>query len=362
VLPLNRKGAYGLLDRRARRHLLLQIGAAIQNPVTVLGRGALLWVAAVFALCSACQQPKSPARLRLGLVNLHSYGLLYVAEDHGFMQDEGVDLELSRFEAGRDALDQVAAGKLDLATVYLTPVAIRTLQGLELSAITRLHFSTGLHAIVARAGSKIRTDVDLKGKKLGFTPNTSSEGFVRSYLATHGLDREDVQLVPGDPLKLIELLATGEVDAACLWHPRVWDAEDRLGGASTQLTSNVYMEISMLVGMRARMAELEPALLRLLKALARAEALADQNPQVLAESLRKRFPQLPEERLKFLLQHARFEIGLSNIMLTALEQEAHFLAQPGTAAAPDLRQVLRPDLLMKVAPQAVTLSSMRGEL
>ena len=80
-------------------------------------------------------------------------------------------------------------------------------------------------------------------------------------------------------------------------------------------------------------------------------------PQLVESTLRPRFPQLDEAQLAAIVSHSRFEVGLSNLLLSTLRQEGAWLEQRGEPRAERIRfrDVLAPGLLEELAPESVTL-------
>jgi len=82
-------------------------------------------------------------------------------------------------------------------------------------------------------------------------------------------------------------------------------------------------------------------------------------PQLVETTLRPRFPQLDQAQLATIISHSRFELGLSNLLLSTLRQEGAWLEQRGEPRADRVRfrDVLAPSVLEELSPEAVTLLS-----
>jgi ABC-type nitrate/sulfonate/bicarbonate transport system substrate-binding protein len=318
-----------------------------------------LWpLVAPFLVGIACSsRPTAPVTIRVGHAAVPSFALFYLAEDSGLFEAEGVRVETSPRESGFRALDAAFSGALDVALVYSTPVTQRALAGDDIAVVGTLHRADRLEAIVTRAGSSIRTAADLAGHRVGFTPHTSTERLVDLLLAESGVDPASVQRVPGSPAELLALLGTGEVDAAALWAPGLFAAQHRSVEPVSVLTTRSHIEISMLAGRRQTLRNKREAVLRLLRALVAAEGLARQDPIAIRRAVHRRFAELEEEDLETIQKQARFEVRLSNVLLTSLRQEAVWLEQHGGARARGvrLRDIPDPEPLESFAPDLVTL-------
>src|SRR5512145_2771385 len=109
---------------------------------------ALLPAAAVSLLLAACSRGDRE-RLTLGVPHLPAFGLVFIADARGYFAANGLEVEQRRFATGRDALAALAAGDVDAATAYVTPVATRASRD-DLEVLTTLHASTRLTRLLAR--------------------------------------------------------------------------------------------------------------------------------------------------------------------------------------------------------------------
>jgi len=320
-----------------------------------------LWPLAVPCLVvMACSsRGPAPVTIRVGHAPVPSFALFYLAEDAGLFEAEGVRVESSPRESGFRALDAALSGALDMALVYSAAVTQRALAGDPIAVVGTLHRADGLEAVVTRAGSSIRTPADLAGHRVGFTPHTSSERLVDLLLAENGIDLASVQRVPGSPAELLMMLGKRQVDAASLWAPGLFAAQHRSTEPVSVLTTRSHIEISMMAGRRQTLRDKREAVVRLLRALVAAEGLARQDPITVRRALHRRFPELEEGDLDTIQKQARFEVRLSNVLLTTLRQEAVWLEQHGSTRASGMRirDIPDPEPLESVAPELVTLLS-----
>jgi NitT/TauT family transport system substrate-binding protein len=103
----------------------------------------------------------------------------------------------------------------------------------------------GLYRLVARRSAGINSLKDLKGKKIGTFPRTSSAFYLVKELETVGLKESDVTIVPLAPvMEISRALVDKEVDAIAIWEPAAQDAVDRLGDDAIEFrTKGLYREI-----------------------------------------------------------------------------------------------------------------------
>ena len=307
---------------------------------------------------AGCEQPpETELRFRVGYPDLPSTLLLYVAQDHRLFAAEHLRVEAKVYPTGREALAAAIAGELDAVVVYSTPLVLAAMHGEDVVVVTTLHRSDGLTGLAVHPQAGIRTAADLRGRRIGVTPGTSSQTTLDVVLAESGLEPSDVQAIPGQPKDLMAALEAGQLDAASLWVPNLLLATGEGPGKARLLTSEVYAEMSMLAGMRPRIESRRMETRRFLRALLRAEAMIRRRPRLVETTLRPRFPQLDDAQLATIISHSRLELGLSNLLLSTLRQEGAWLEQRGESRADRIRfrDLLAPGLLEELAPESVTL-------
>jgi ABC-type nitrate/sulfonate/bicarbonate transport system substrate-binding protein len=141
---------------------------------------------------------------------------LYLADELGYFEDEGVDVQFEVADGSSAAVQQLVAGNADAAlpapSAFLQGVA----QGQDLRWVYSYQYSN-IFDLAAPADSDIDSIEDLAGGKLGISELSGGEvPLVRGVLRDAGLvEGEDVELVPvGEGSALtVEALETGQVDA-----------------------------------------------------------------------------------------------------------------------------------------------------
>ena len=81
--------------------------------------------------------------------------------------------------------------------------------------------------IVARRNRNIHQPADLKGKRIGFCPNTSSEYFLLAFLLVTKIPLSEVILVNITAAGLVEAIVNGDVDALSGWDTIVYDSKNK---------------------------------------------------------------------------------------------------------------------------------------
>jgi len=241
---------------------------------------------------------------------------------------------------------------------YLTPVALRSFEDAHLRILTSLHHSHENTAVVARSDRGIRSVADLRGKRIGVPRDTSAEFFLQTLLTLNALRPREVEVVDVAPDAMPDLLAAGSLDAIAMNSPYRERARRRLGEGAVELSSKVYTEMTVLLTRDDVLETRRGALIKMLRALARAECLAQDSPREALAVLRGRFPREPQEELDAQWAQIVPHLGLHNLMLTALNREAEYLRSRRSIsrARPEFRDLVAAGPLREAIPEAVTLA------
>jgi NitT/TauT family transport system substrate-binding protein len=128
---------------------------------------------------------------------------------------------------GREASAQLVAGKVDAATGNETQASLASIQQPQLRIVLTL--AECRYRIVARRSAGIGRIADLRGKRIAFTPNTSSEYFLATMLATADLKLADITPVKLEPEQMPPALQDQRADAMAMWEPQPQIALNALG-------------------------------------------------------------------------------------------------------------------------------------
>lgn len=136
-----------------------------------------------------------------------------------------------------------SSGRADVATHAETQALKFSLKHPDLRII--LTIAEGHYRIVGRKSAGITSLEDLRGKKIGTIPGTSSAYFLREMLAKAGLSEADVTIVRIWPLTgMPQALAGGAVDAITIWEPAMQKVVNAIGDDAIIFSDkNAYREI-----------------------------------------------------------------------------------------------------------------------
>jgi putative hydroxymethylpyrimidine transport system substrate-binding protein len=136
---------------------------------------------------------------------------IIVADQLGYFERAGLDVEIVAPADPNDPPKLVAAGEADVAISYQPQLHIQVDQGLPLSRIGTL-VATPLNCLVTLETGPVQKITDLEGRKVGFSVGGFEDALLKGMLGHHGLGLDDVELVNVN-FALSPALLSGQVDA-----------------------------------------------------------------------------------------------------------------------------------------------------
>jgi NitT/TauT family transport system substrate-binding protein len=188
--------------RDAVRRAGLAIGVAGLLLVLLIGR-------------AAPTSASEPLRIRYAV--WVGYGPLFLAQQKGFFEAEGVEVQLVRMEDPGEGFEAMAAGRLDGLVSTIDTVAAHAKAGREFQCVLALDDSAGGDGIVARR--EIRSVRELKGKRVAVRRGSVSQFFLDVLLREAGLSEQDLRIVNMNHGEAGAAFVAGKVDAAVTWEP-----------------------------------------------------------------------------------------------------------------------------------------------
>ena len=323
----------------------------VSKALAVLAAGAL----ALLSACGKQADTAEPESLRIGFLDDPLASLLYVAQEKGMFQHRNLKVTFRNYEGGAYAVRDLRAGELEVAVCTEFVLALQGFRGSELRTIGTIATADNVE-VIARADRGIRLPEDLRGRKVGVSKGMNTEFLLGSFLAFHGLRPRDVRIVDHNPSALVAALASGEVDAACLYPPFSYASKRSLGGQALSWAAQGGQDYFFLLTTSTDLLKARPRAFReLLAALLEAETYLAGHEAEVRELLARRFG-LASGPLAERLAQIRFQVGLNQELLTVMEDEAHWAMANGvveSAVAPNLFLALSLEPLETLKPDAV---------
>lgn len=284
---------------------------------------------------------------------------IYVAEAGGLFEMEGLTVKQLDCNSGRDCFRLMAEGSADVATAAELVATLNSFSRQDLALIASISTSSHQIKLVARRSAGITLPAHLVGKRVGTVLGSSAQYFLDSWLLFHDIDPQQTKVVGFAADQLTASLQRGAVDAVAIWEPVASNALSALGEDGLLLPNpRVYTQHFGLLTTQGTVASREAALLKLLRALLRAERLIADEPERAKQVLMARLGYSAASAQAQLKEHD-FRIRLDQALVSTMSSQSRWAlrehhAKPLTGMESPASPV-QPSLLRKVAPNAVTL-------
>jgi putative hydroxymethylpyrimidine transport system substrate-binding protein len=162
----------------------------LRNIKVILGSIMLLFV---LSACNKDETEKVSIMLDWYPNAVHSF--LYVAEEKGYFEEEGIELDIQFPANPTDPINLAAAGKVTMGITYQPDVIIaKTEQDIALKSVGVLVRSP-LNHLGFLEENGIKSPRDLEGKTIGYTGIPLNEAMVETMMETDGADFNSVTMV-----------------------------------------------------------------------------------------------------------------------------------------------------------------------
>lgn len=309
----------------------------------------------------ACQKAPAPKiepaqKLTVAFTYQPQCTLVHVALAKGYFRDEGLDVQPEMRTYGKAALQVVLDRQADIATAAETPIMFNILKGEKIKVLANIVASNTNVGVAARRDAGIASARDLKGKRIGFTPGTTSDFFLASLLTANGMTRKEVQEVGLKPEEMMEAMLAKKVDAVATWNYPLTQIRHALGANGLILyDKEIYTETFNLVARQEFIEQNPLAIQRFLRALLKAETFARENPAA-AKAIVAASTKVDEGIVSDVWDVFHFRIGLDQILLITLEDETRWAISnklTDQTQMPDYLSYMYTEGLQAVRPEAV---------
>lgn len=185
---------------------------------------------------SATEEKETVEPVTLNVAYMPNYGSLWSVEnaiDQGYLEEEGITVNLVEFQDGPTIISAMESGSIDVG--YIGQGAHKLCINGQATIFALSHISNG-DALIG--GEGITTVEDLKGKKVAYASGTSSEDILVNSLTSVGMTMDDIDAIDMDPAGIVSAMLSGKVDAAATWSPNSLKILEEDANA-TKLTDNM---------------------------------------------------------------------------------------------------------------------------
>lgn len=168
----------------------------------------------------------------IGGQTLLTYLPTTLAQELGYYQEEGLNVELQDLQGGSKALTAMIGGSTHVTSGYYEHTIQMQAKNQKVKAFVDMGESSGLALLVApKNEGRIKSIADLKGKNVGVTsPGSSTDMFVKFLLAKNGMQQTDAAVSAiGAGSSAVAAMEQGQVDAAVMLEPDISVLTKRIG-------------------------------------------------------------------------------------------------------------------------------------
>lgn len=283
--------------------------------------------------------------------------LVRLAYGEGFFQKQGIEVLLKECESGVQAVEELLADRVDLATAAEFVFVVKSAIHPDLRMIATIGMASDTE-LVTRTDRIASVPRDLTGKKVALLRGSVAEFFLHNYLLFNGIPMKGITIVDLPPSRQIRELTRGNVDAAVSWPPFTMAMASALGDKARRRGIQEGQEYYFgIVGRQKYLPAEGGKVERVVAALAEAQELLTRNPERAQETLRKMLGTRADAFLRN-WPHTRFELQLTQDLLVLMEREARFAMDKHLIEKrkmPNFLDYLYFPAMDRVKPQAVSI-------
>ena len=168
---------------------------------------------------TAIAAPAQAETIKIGLQPWLGYGPLWIAQEKGFFEQNGVDAELINFTWDQDVAAALASGNIQVISAATNTVILNMNNGVDLKGFMIMDGSTTADAVLA--GKDIASIAELKGKTVAYEIGSTSDLLINYALTSNGMSIADVEAVPLAASDAGLALIAGRVDVAVTYEPYI---------------------------------------------------------------------------------------------------------------------------------------------
>ena len=313
------------------------------------------------------QTPSAAGRTKvsIGIQVSPAMTLLMVAKEKGFFEQQGLDVDLKQFTAGKFALQAFFAQSLAFAVSGEVPVCLAVLGGNRVRVVTQVVEKTvdEVRIVTRKDGSYSASDPSsyfkARKRRLATSFGGGPEFFTYTFLQHYNVAPSQVELLSQRPEDMPTALASKSVDAISIFDPFAYIAEKQLNqNGGTFRASELYSELYVLVAHPNRTDQDAATINALLRAMKQAETFTAANPEE-AKQILASYTKLDRGIIDGIWTDFSFKLALTQELLSDWNAEASWAKATGKVAsqmpAPNFSESIDSHFLQSVEPNAVKL-------
>jgi NitT/TauT family transport system substrate-binding protein len=293
----------------------------------------------------------------IGHVSVESFALLYIAQNEGYFTNNGLNVTVTDYPTGTDAVNALTAGVVDIAGSSEYVIANNALSHQNISIIASLG-EAQIVDLIASNTSCIKQPADLVGKTVAVPKSTVGEFDLGLFLKANGLSIADIKLVYCPPGQLADAVSNGAVDAVVSWQLYSEQVKMALTGGYTSwaLQKNEPF-FSVLSCRNDWLSSHSQTASKLLSALSEAQDYIQSHPAETQQIIKARF-NYTDAYINAVWSRNNCTLTLTQKLQTVMTDEAQWMINShltNQTSMPAISNYINADYLRAVKPAAVTI-------
>lgn len=261
-----------------------------------------------------------PYNLSTGLVGEYASSIR-IAQAEGYFRQQGINLTIKNYTSGPAALNDVIAGKVDVADASDFAGVSAIFSHPNVKIIANVSKSQAF-LLVARKDHGINSINDLKGKRIGLTADTVGQYYLGQFLTFNDITEQQVTLVNMTQPELVSALAKGDIDASVVFEPNGYTTKRLLGSKAISWSVQGDQSIYTLLYCGSQLTDNHPEVLtRYMRAVTEGEQFitdhSTQAKQMIAGQLGD-----SQAYINYIWPNFQFQASLDQELLINMENEA----------------------------------------
>jgi len=278
-----------------------------------------------------------------------------VALERGLWNAAGLDVSVVTFQSGRESLEALVGGQVDIAVIAEFPAATAALRGQSIAVVGDLSRYRANRIVTTAANPTLAS---LAGQKIGVTVGTNAQFQAETAMAAAGIQATIVNASPSD---LLQTLVRKDIDAAALFPAFVPRAKQLLAAQYREIPTPAYVTHFVVIGSTAFLKDHAKDVSTLLKGAIDADAIIEKEPQFAQQAVVKATNgALPLAAVAAGWPDYEFRVVLRDDLLSLLAAEAGWITAKGLVKASGpvadvVRGAVNPEFLRSIAPDRVSI-------
>ncbi|MBT7090870.1 ABC transporter substrate-binding protein [Candidatus Woesearchaeota archaeon] len=161
--------------------------------------------------------------VKIGYLPMTASMPLFVAQEKGYFLEQNIKVELIEFQTSNQLTEALVRGDIQVEAASSSSVTATILQkdpnALKVFMVNSFDKENSISALIIKKDSNISSVAELKGKKVGSFPGSTTTAHARIYLEQNNAYDKNTQIIELAPGLQLQALSSGSVDAIMSLEP-----------------------------------------------------------------------------------------------------------------------------------------------